>query len=81
MAVMQKAPRLIPQLPIEQPIGAKWEVRVVSIFGRFALSVRRPGQKSVYPNAVVEKVLKIPGTTRSWSAFEKVCAILSRDLN
>lgn len=44
VSVLQKAPRAKPPLPLEQPAGAKWEVRVIAITGRFALSVRRPGQ-------------------------------------
>src|SRR6267378_2590412 len=50
VSVLQKAPRAKPPLPIEQPTGAKWEVRVVAITGRFVLSVRRLGQ--TYSNAL-----------------------------
>jgi len=78
VTVMQKAPRSIPQLPIEQPIGAKWEVRVTSIFGRFALSVQRRGQKGLYPNAVVEKHLGIPATTRNWNTIETIWGMLEQ---
>jgi len=78
VTVMQKAPRSIPQLPIEQPIGAKWEVRVTSIFGRFALSVQRRGQKCLYPNAVVEKHLGIPATTRNWNTIETIWGMLEQ---
>src|ERR1700740_1015577 len=40
VSVMQRAPRTKPPLPIEQPAGKKWEVRIVAITARFALSVR-----------------------------------------
>jgi len=74
VSVLQKAPRAKPPLPIEQPVGARWEVRIVAITGRFALSVRRLGQ--TYSNAVVEKQLGIPATTRNWNTLETIREVL-----
>jgi hypothetical protein len=74
VSVLQKAPRAKPTLPIEQPAGAKWEVRIIAISGRFALSVRRIGQ--TYSNAVAEKHLGVPSTTRNWNTIETICKIL-----
>jgi len=74
VSVLQKGPRLKPLLPIEQPAGAKWEVRVVAITGRFALSIRLLGQ--TYCNAVVEKHLGVPATTRNWNTIEAICEVL-----
>jgi uncharacterized protein (DUF1697 family) len=76
VSVLQKAPRAKPRLPIEQPAGPKWEVRVVAITGRFAVSVRRLGQ--TYSNAVVEKRLGIPATTRNWNTLESIREILKK---
>jgi uncharacterized protein (DUF1697 family) len=76
VSVMQKAPRKLPPLPIEQPPGSGWEVRVVVVVGRFALSIRRIGK--TYSNAVVEKHLGIPATSRNWSTIETVCDVLEK---
>ncbi len=76
VSVLQKAPRAKLPLPIEQPAGAEWEVRVVAITGRFALSVRRLGQ--TYSNAVIEKHLGIPATTRNWNTIETIREVLER---
>ena len=76
VSVLQKVPRAKPRLPIEQPAGAKWEVRVVAITGRFALSVRRIGK--TYSNAVVEKYLGLPATTRNWNTMANLCEILEK---
>ena len=65
-----------PPLPFEQPAGAKWEVRIVAITGRFAMSLRRLGQ--TYSNAVVEKHLGIPATTRNWNTIEVICEVLEK---
>jgi len=76
VSVMRKAPRLKPPLPIEQPVGKKWEVRIIAVTGRFALSVRRLGQ--TYSNAVVEKQFGIPATTRNWNTIEAIRRILEK---
>lgn len=76
VTVMQRAPRALPPLPIEQPTGAKWEVRIIAVTGRFALSVRRLGE--TYSNPVVEKHLGVSATTRNWNTIETICKILER---
>ena len=76
VSVLQKAPRTQPRLPIEQPPGAKWEVRIVAITGRFVLSIRHPGR--TYSNAVVEKYFGVPATTRSWNTIETICEVLEK---
>ena len=76
VSVLQKAPRAKPPLPIKQPAGAKWEVWVVAITGRFALSIRRFGQ--TYSNAVVEKQLDVPATTRNWNTIEVIGEVLAK---
>src|SRR2546423_12775980 len=74
--VWKKAPRENPPLPLEQPAGEKWEVRLVAINGRFALSLRRTGQ--TYANAVVEKHLGVPATTRNWNTVEAIREVLEK---
>jgi uncharacterized protein (DUF1697 family) len=74
VSVLPKAPRAKPPLPIEEPAGRKWEVRIVAIAGRFVLSVRRLGK--TYSNAVVEKHLGLPATTRNWTTIEAIRNVL-----
>ena len=76
VSVLRKAPRAKPPLPLAQPAGENWEVRLVAITGRFALSVRRLGQ--TYSNAVVEKQLGIPATTRNWNTIEAIREVLGK---
>jgi uncharacterized protein (DUF1697 family) len=75
-SVLQKAPSAKPPLPLDQPAGEKWEVRIVAIAGRFVLSLRRLGQ--TYSNAVVEKHLGIPATTRNWNTIEAIRKVLEK---
>lgn len=74
VSVLVKPARSKPKLPIEQPAGPKWEVRIVGVTGRFVLSVRRTGR--TYSNAVVEKHFSVPATTRSWNTIEAICKAL-----
>ena len=81
VTVLAKKPKALPKLPIRRPEGKDWQVDVFRIAAPFAFSFWRhgdPAKPMIYPNAVVERVLGIPGTTRSWSAIEKACGILER---
>lgn len=77
VSVIREALRTSPPLPIEQPPGDKWEVRIVAITGRFVLSLRRPGRTRVYSNAVVEKHLGVSATTRNWNTITAIAKVLS----
>jgi len=66
-----------PRLPLCQPAGGQWEVKVIGISGGFALSLwRRLGRSFVDPNAVVEKAFGVRATTRNWNTIVKICEIL-----
>jgi uncharacterized protein (DUF1697 family) len=76
-SVLAWRPRTLPPLPITQPAGEQWQVKVIAVPGRVALSLsRRLGRRVVYPNEVVEKSLGVPATTRSWSTISAICDIL-----
>jgi uncharacterized protein (DUF1697 family) len=76
VSVLQKVPRAKPPLPLEHPSGDNWEVRIVAICGRFAVSIRRLGQ--TYSNAIVEKHFGLPATTRNWNTIETICEVLEK---
>jgi uncharacterized protein (DUF1697 family) len=76
-SVLANRPRTLPALPIGQPPGDDWQVKVIGVTGRFALSLhRRTGRALVYPNEVVEKKLGVVATTRNWSTIGAVCQVL-----
>jgi uncharacterized protein (DUF1697 family) len=76
VSVLQKPLRVRPRLPIEQPAGPQWEVRIVAVTGRFALSLRRLGQ--TYANAVVERQLGVLATTRNWNTMDAIREVLDK---
>jgi len=73
LSVLGKRPRRPPPLPLLQPAGRAWQVKVVALRGRFAVSLwRRVGKRLIYPNEVVEKELAVPATTRGWETLLKI---------
>lgn len=77
VSVLAKRPRPLPELPISHPAGEHWQVKIVGIAGRFALSVwRKLGRPMIYPNEVVEKRLGVAATTRDWNTIAAICEIL-----
>ena len=77
VSVMEKSPRTLPRLPLDRPAGGRWQVKVIGVSGRYALSLqRRLGQRIVYPNEVVEKSLGVSATTRGWNTIQAICHIL-----
>jgi uncharacterized protein (DUF1697 family) len=73
VTVLAKPPASKPTLPILRPEDA-WEVHVTRIEGPYVLSFDRKcgDRRRFYPNEVVEKALKVPGTTRGWDTITKV---------
>lgn len=77
VTVLPARPRTVPSLPLRQPAGDTWQVQIVSVTGRYALSLwRRLGQRLIYPNEIVEKHLGVTATTRNWSTVLDICDIL-----
>ena len=77
VSVLARRPRALPPLPIRQPAGDNWQVKVIGVRDRFALSLhRRVGRTLVYPNEVVERHLGVSATTRNWTTVCAICDIL-----
>jgi len=77
VSVLANRPRTLPPLPIDQPAGEDWQVKIIGVTGRFAVSLaRRLGRKLVYPNEVVEKQLGVSATTRNWNTILAICKVL-----
>ncbi len=77
VSVLAAPPAARPPLPLERPEGKPWNVRVVGLDGRYALSLwRRNGPRALYPNAVVEQALGVAATTRGWETVMAICRIL-----
>ena len=77
VSVLASRPRTLPPLPIGQPAGEDWQVKIIGVTGHFALCLaRRLGRALLYPNEVVEKKLGVPATTRNWNTISAICEVL-----
>jgi uncharacterized protein (DUF1697 family) len=77
VSVLAKRPATLPTLPLCRPESDEWEVKVLNVPGRFALSFhRRIGRNILYPSQVVEKCFGVPSTTRNWNTIAAICKIL-----
>ena len=77
VSVMARRPRKAPSLPLAQPAGTQWQVKIVVVLGRFALSLyRRLGPSSVDINGLVEKRFDVSATTRNWNTIAKIGDLL-----
>ncbi len=80
VTVLAKRPAKLPTLPICRPPGDEWQVQVLGVQGKFALSLwRRQGKRLIYPNEVVEKEFGVSATTRNWNTIEAIGAVLQSD--
>lgn len=77
VTVLAKRVRTLPDLPLRRPDNDQWQVTIVTVTGRYVLSLhRRQSGTLVYPNEVVEKHFGVPATTRSWNTMERIHDIL-----
>jgi uncharacterized protein (DUF1697 family) len=78
LTVMSDRPAKLPPLPIYAPDSTNWEVKIVRVSGKLALSLwRRLKVNALYPNEVIEKKFGVATTTRSWNTIEKIAKILA----
>ena len=77
VTVLEKRPGKLLTLPICQPDGEEWQVKIFGVRGLFVLSLhRRMGPRLVYPNEVVEKRFGVPATTRNWNTITAILKCL-----
>lgn len=77
VSVLAKRPRALPALPLCQPKGEQWRVKVSGISARFALCLWRSlGRPFLDPTRIVEKAFGVSATTRNWNTMVKIGEIL-----
>ncbi len=64
-----EAPKVEIRLPLISP---KQNVELLSMIGRDSFSLSTTIPNGDYPNPLLEKLLKIPATTRNWKTIEKL---------
>lgn len=67
-------PLRLPNLPLVEPAGTGWHLRVVDRHGRSLRTIRKLPTSTpwTYPNPVIEKAFGVPATTRGWETLDEI---------
>lgn len=76
VTILTGKPAQRPRLPLDAPAAGDWQLRIFALAGVFALSLRLPAQRLIYPSALIEKHLGVPATTRTWNTIGAICKAL-----
>lgn len=77
VSVLLAAAKRSPRLPLVQPPGRPWALRVVAKRGPFVVSLRRiEQQRGLDLSAVLERAYGVRATTRGWPTFERIATAL-----
>ncbi|HEV2449611.1 MAG TPA: hypothetical protein VGU43_04270 [Thermoplasmata archaeon] len=69
-----------PPLPAHFPNQAEWQVVLTGVTGKVAYGYRRRfGERLVYPNEALERLFRIPFTTRWWETLEQAHSKMAGD--
>jgi len=68
-----------PPLPLSLPSEDEWLLKIITIQDRFVLGMYRRQMKAISYLGKIEKLLRVPATTRNWNTIEKLVRILSQD--
>lgn len=74
--VLAKRLREPPALPLSLPSDDDWLVTIIAIQNRFVLGLYRRQMKAISYLGKIEKLLRVPATTRNWNTIEKVAKTL-----
>jgi uncharacterized protein (DUF1697 family) len=78
MTVLHKQPKNAPSLPHCLPSKDDWLLKIVAIKGQFVIGLYRREMKAIGYLGKIEKILGMPGTTRSWTTIQKIIAVLEQ---
>jgi uncharacterized protein (DUF1697 family) len=78
VSVLHKRPRHLPALPLCLPSNADWLLKVIAIHNRFLVGLYHRQMKAISYLGKIEKLLRVPATTRNWNTIEKVAKILQQ---
>ena len=76
--VLAKRVRTAPSLPLSLPSDDDWLLKIVAIEDRFVLGLYRRQMKAISYLGKIEKLLRVPATTRNWNTIEKLVKTLSQ---
>jgi uncharacterized protein (DUF1697 family) len=68
-----------PPLPICLPADDDWLLKIIAVENRFVLGLYRRQMKAISYLGKIEKLLRVPATTRNWNTIQKVAQALNHN--
>jgi len=76
VSVLSKAGGVRVPLPVTFPSHGEWLVRVLASEGRFVFGIYRRHMKTISYLAQIDRLFRVPATTRSWNTIIAMVRIL-----
>ena len=81
VSILSKAGGVRPSLPVTFPPDGDWLVRVIASKGQFVFGVYRRHMKTITYLGQIDKLYRVPATTRNWNTMMTIVRILKGQRN
>ena len=78
MSILAGHPREAVSLPVCYPPEGKWLLKILARDGRFVLGAYRRHMKVIGYLGKLDRLFKVPVTTRSWNTIDAIAEVLAR---
>jgi uncharacterized protein (DUF1697 family) len=81
VSILSKAGGVRASLPVTFPSNGEWLVRVIASEGQFVFGLYRRHMKTIGYLGQIDKLYRVPATTRNWNTIVAIVRILKGDGN
>jgi hypothetical protein len=81
VSVLSRRPRSVPALPLTLPPRGPWLLKVLARDGRFVLGLYRRQMKVIGYLGSLDRIFRVPVTTRGWSTITAIGKVLAGGVN
>ena len=78
VSVLSRAPRSMPDLPLDLPDRGRWLLRILARQDRFMIGVYRRDMKVIGYLRMLDRLFGAPVTTRNWNTLAAIRKVLDR---
>lgn len=79
VSILSKAGRLRASIPAAFPPAGEWFVRIIASQGRFVLGEYRRHMKTIGYLGQIDRLFRVPATTRNWNTIVRIVRLLKSD--
>jgi len=76
VSILSKADGVLASLPVTFPPEGEWLVRVIASEGQFVFGMYRRHMKTIGYLGQIDKLYRVPATTRNWNTIMAIVRIL-----